>query len=319
MAMPVILRNSESQRQARRISTLSMLALLALMPLFIWASEASDSASSELPRDAWQQLENGAELKLYQSSFSMFPHPLRASGHNYDGVHYPADIHYRDSSVAVYLPSGFDPAQSYDLLIYFHGWGSNIARSTVKFDLLGQVEYSGRNCIFIFPEGPREAPDSFGGRLEEAGTFDDLISALTDSLKREGKISSPHRSIILAGHSGAYRVISRILDRGGRSSEISQVLLFDALYAAEELYLNWLKTGNRRLVNVVTPQGGTLDNSLAFEQMMTEADIPHSSVEIDGAADLGHLDSSPAVLTLYTRLSHNEVVNPFLRFFLREN
>jgi len=47
------------------------------------------------------------------------------------------------------------------------------------------------------------------------------------------------RGIILSGHCGGYRVISAILDRGGRSAHVKEVWLFDALYAESDRFLMW--------------------------------------------------------------------------------
>jgi hypothetical protein len=45
------------------------------------------------------------ELLYARLSSAPFPHPLRASGHTYGNQRFPADKHYGDSSVAIFIRS----------------------------------------------------------------------------------------------------------------------------------------------------------------------------------------------------------------------
>src|SRR5262249_40497773 len=60
------------------------------------------------------------------SSHSMFPHEKRANGHTYDGKAYPADVHYSDRTVAIFVPKGFRAGDATDLVFWFHGWRNNV-------------------------------------------------------------------------------------------------------------------------------------------------------------------------------------------------
>jgi len=66
-------------------------------------------------------------------------------------------------------------------------------------------------------------------------------------------------AITLAGHSGAYRVMSKIIAH----ANIQEVFLFDALYGGNESYMQWMAASEKhRLINIYTKDGGTRENSL---------------------------------------------------------
>ena len=60
------------------------------------------------------------------SDHTMFPHEKRAKGHTYEGKAYPADLHYSDRTVAIFVPKGFRAGDATDLVFYFHGWRNNV-------------------------------------------------------------------------------------------------------------------------------------------------------------------------------------------------
>ena len=206
--------------------------------------------------------QNGKTIR-YGSSYSMFPDIARAKGHDYEGRHYDAVTHYSDSSILIYIPTGFSQQSKMNLICWFHGWGNMIDSACKQFELLSQFEQSGRNAIFIFPEGPKNAPDSYGGKLEQPAIFQSMIKEVILKLS-ENKIIKTEKifnindyDISLAGHSGAYRVISKIINQ----SPVKEVILFDALYGGNEAYSEWLTDSSHRFINIYTRQGGTYENS----------------------------------------------------------
>jgi hypothetical protein len=76
-----------------------------------------------------------------------------------------------------------------------------------------QFDAAHLNAIFIFPEGPRNSPDSYGGKFEKTGVFNLFVKDLLQFLSKGKIISSTDHSVdmIYAGHSGAYRVMSYLL------------------------------------------------------------------------------------------------------------
>jgi hypothetical protein len=157
------------------------------------------------------------------SPHAMFPHEKRAKGYTYEGNLYAAEIHYSDSTVAIFVPKGFRDGEATDLVFYFHGWRNNVDDTFAKFRVAEQFAASGVNAVLVLPEGPRNAPDSSGGKLEEPGDFASLVSDVLATLKARGVVRKPRPgSIVLAGHSGAYRVMAFILNRGGLTENIRE-------------------------------------------------------------------------------------------------
>ena len=258
---------------------------------------------------------SGGLLTIQTSSNSPFPHPDRAHGHDYNDIHFSFEEHYNDSSVAIFIPDHFAQTEAVNLVFYFHGWGNNIQKSIEKFELLQQSSDSKTNAVFVFPQGPKNASDSFGGRLEEPQIFKALVEDVLVFLHQEKKTKTlEHGKIILAGHSGAYRVISSILNRGGVTENVSEVYLFDALYGQVENYTHWMDKYEGRLINVTTPNGGTMRNSVDLMDDLDDWGLPNQRIEKD-TVSVEEL-KSVGITSIFTTLGHSEVINPFFKFSL---
>ena len=246
----------------------------------------------------------------FQAKNAMFPDTARAQGHQYQGNQFPAALHYQDSSVLVHVPAHFKPSKPFELVFWFHGWYNNIDSATAYFRLLDQFDASGRNAIFVFPEGPKNAPDSYGGKLEQPGVFDALVQEVVASLQHQKILKQKQLplakdlEITLAGHSGAYRVISKII----AYAKIQEVFLFDALYGGNENYIKWMAASEKhRFINIYTKDGGTLDNSmLVAKELKTKWDLNPVLVDEKKLTNLQLLYSQ--ILFIYSPLQHNEVV-----------
>ncbi len=263
----------------------------------------------------WEKISDG-QFIILKSSNSPFPHPKRANGHIFKESLFSFEKHYSDSSVALFIPNKYIQTDSVDLVFYFHGWENNILKSIEEFKLLEQLSASNKNTIFIFPEGPKNASDSFGGKLEEKDIFKKLVNEVLSFLQKENKISSgiPGK-IILAGHSGAYRVISFILNRGGLTQNISEVYLFDAFYGQFQKYSHWLEKYNGRLVNIITPNGGTYQNSLDFLYDLEDWGIPFQKYD-KNEIKLSEL-TKEKIISIFTTLGHYEVIYPYFEQLLK--
>lgn len=248
------------------------------------------------------------EMFVPQFSSAPFPHPNRINGHVYDDKTYSAQEHYSDSSVAIFIPNGFKPEEKINFVVYFHGWNNNIDSACAQFDLIEQFCESEKNAIFVFPEGPKNSPDSYEGRLEEKDGLKNLIDDVLDFLMKQKKIESTKiGNIILAGHSGAYRVISFCLIRGGSTSNISDVILFDALYGQTEKFVYWIENYNGRFINIYTDNGGT---KYETENLLNDLDaweIPYFKTE-ESQLKIDDLKNSRLIF-IHTELTHNEVIS----------
>lgn len=214
----------------------------------------------------WEESELG-KTAIFQMQSAPYPHESRSEGFTYKERVFPRDPHYVDNSVALFIPKGFRPGKRVDLLLYFHGHDSSVREALGQYRLREQVAASGKNVILVFPEGPKKALDSGGGKLEEPGGLRRLVDEVLDVLQAEGKIPSRNLGqLILAGHSGAYRVISYCLEHGGLEDHIREVYLLDASYDRLEQFVDWVARNRRgRFLSVFT---GHLAGENVF--MMTE-------------------------------------------------
>lgn len=248
---------------------------------------------------------HGTLIRLALST-APFPHPEREAGHLYNGVRFPADLHYCDSTVLIFLPKGFDPKKPLDLAVHIHGWWAGVETVISKFRLAEQLTQSGKNAILVIPQGPKNAPDSFGGRLEEPGAFQAFIESVGRELHDRNLVASPLvRSVVLSGHSGAYRMISFILRHGGANDRIREVYLFDALYGQLSAYTQWLAEQGPRFVAVYCDSGGTKQTTGALMDSLTRRNIPFASLEeTDPTIDL----RQERIIFIHSDLGHNEVL-----------
>ena len=114
-------------------------------------------------------------------------------------------------------------------------------RSTLEqYNLVQQFCDSGKNAILIVPEGPHNAPDSFGGKLEDTNGFKIFMAEAVEKLRASGALENSERglqpastsvgnsvlkrpegrapkigNVIISGHSGGYHVMAAIVDHGG--------------------------------------------------------------------------------------------------------
>ena len=299
----------------RSFSILSTIALLGLVLLHgsLSAQEAETMADVTAPSPQSATTEHGTILTLWLPT-APFPHESRAEGHTYRGQHYPASEHYCDSSVHVFIPTGWRPIEGrVDVVFYMHGWWNNVEKATKEFELHEQFLASGVNAIFVFPEGPKNAPDSGAGRLEEPEAFAHLMRDVLEWLHTFEKVDAEARfgRIVLSGHSGAYRGLQHIARHGGLAGNITDILLLDATYAGLEDFANWLaaEPASRRLRSVYTEHLAEDNLELAallrargVEPVMAEATTPES--EIPPA-------EAPAFLLATTQRDHNQCVGLF--------
>lgn len=255
-------------------------------------------AQSELP----------GKIFRYELKNAPFPHAMRSNGYTYKNTVYPADKHYSDSTVLVYVPRAFNPNEQVNIIVYFHGWYSCIDSSNTKMRLAEQVEASGIPAIFIFPEGPKYAPDSFGGKLEEKGRFANMLQEVYSKLTQERVLPEHFQpgKIILAGHSGAFRVLSYILFRGGMEDKVTDVILFDALYGGTAKYLHWLASGNKSMYLIYTEDGGTKSETEDMMTMLAEWHTPFTKIDRDEFSLNDFLQTG--IYFVASKLTHNEVI-----------
>jgi hypothetical protein len=248
-------------------------------------------------------------LIVTQFASAPFPHPARADGHKYHDEFFPAAEHYSDSTVALFIPKQFRTTGKIDFVIHFHGWRHTVAGTLEEYKLVEQFAGSGKNAILIVPQGPHNAPDSFGGKLEDTNGFARFMAEAVTTLRSNGGLTKTNfeiGGIILSGHSGGYEVMAAIVDHGGLSKNIREVWLFDALYAGTENFAAWQKNENGRLLDIYTDHGGTKEES---EKLM-------SFYQTNGTAFFAGEDTNATpeilrtnkIIFLHSGLVHDDVV-----------
>jgi len=255
------------------------------------------------------------ELLLAHLASAPFPHPQRSQGHKYKDQFYAAAEHYSNDTVAIFIPKGFRETGHIDFVVHFHGWRNNVEAVLGRYQLIEQLVASGRNAVLVVPQGPCNAPDSFGGKLEDRGGFARFMEEVAGTLRQKSALKlKPFTlgGIILSGHSGGYQVISSILEQGGLTGQVKEVWLFDALYARTDKFLTWWDQSHGRLIDLYTEHGGTREET---EQLM--ATLKQRGISFFAAKEA---DTTPAnlrqerLLFLCSDLAHDDVIDKHKAF-----
>jgi hypothetical protein len=270
--------------------------------------------SETLPEHYGQE----GQLLFVRLPSAPFPHPQRAEGHKYKDQFFSAAEHYTNDNVAIFIPRILRETGAIDFVVHFHGWNNNVEGVLKRYQLIEQLIASGRNAVLIVPQGPYNASDSFGGKLEDPDGFRLFMNDILDALRQKSNFKNKEftlGNIILSGHSGGYQVISSIVDHGGLTDHVKEVWLFDALYARTDKFLAWWDKSHGRLIDLYTEHGGTKSET---ENLL--ANLKDRGTALFSANDT---EATPAnlrdnrILFLYTELPHDDVIhkrNAFEKF-----
>jgi hypothetical protein len=201
-------------------------------------------------------------LMLTQFVTAPFPHPRRATGYKHDDDFFSAAERYQDSTVALFVPPHFHAESNIDFVVHFHGWHNNVTNALASYLLTEQFAASGRNAILIVPQGPRDAADSFGGKLEDPSGFTRFMAEAVQTLRDHGIVENGAiGKIVLSAHSGGYEVVSSIVACGGLTDHVTEIWLFDALYGRTERFALWFDHHSGRFIDLYTDHGGTKEET----------------------------------------------------------
>lgn len=280
-----------------------------LICLFICVISINTNAQNNIAAD-------GKSFRI-SSHYSMFPDSLRnAEPRVYDGKTYTAPEHYNDSSAYIFVPDYFDKTKPFHFVFWFHGWSNNIDSALLQYRLQQQFYAAHLNAIFVFPEGPKNSPDSYAGKFEQPGIFNNFMKDVRNYLLQQKMISSNNKSfdLVYSGHSGAYRAMGYLLLHS--TYPCKGILLFDALYDEQEKFAMYLQQHpDCKLIDIYTDNGGTLQNSknLAVDMAAWKWNFVEKE-ENDFARE--DVKNNRAVF-LHSKMKHNDVVtnlNNFQRF-----
>ncbi|GAC1485293.1 MAG: hypothetical protein NVS1B13_11690 [Flavisolibacter sp.] len=273
-----------------------------------------------LDKTVMGQTSGEGELIRFSSKHTSFPDSARARGYHYDSSFFSGAEHYSDSSVTLVVPKNLQRSQRVDLVFWFHGWHNNIDMALEFYKLRKQFIASESNAILVLAETAKNAPDSYGGKLENQGLFKNLVQDVIQELETRNKIASNGLvgNIVLAGHSGAFRVIAFILEKG--EVPVQEVFLFDALYAQVDKYMSWLeKNRKNHFIHWFTNKGGGTDEmSVQMMTQLTGSGMNYKLVE-EGLVTKEVLKNN-SVLFVHSPREHNLIIhNPDNFKLLLEN
>ncbi|MFZ4769515.1 MAG: hypothetical protein ACOYLO_04995, partial [Ferruginibacter sp.] len=147
------------------------------------------------------------------------------------------------------------------------------------------------------------------GKLEQHTVFKYLLNDVLDKLKKEKIIAKGivAGNVVLAGHSGAFRVMAFIAEKGGVA--INQIVLFDGLYSQIDKFSNWLQADSaRRFINLYTNKGGGTDN-VSIKMMEQLRDKKIAFVRIEEKEINSFLLQTNPVIFIHSEKEHNDVMN----------
>jgi hypothetical protein len=194
------------------------------------------------------------------------------------------------------------------MIFWFHGWSNNIDSAIVRYDLAKQFAASGSNAVLVLAETTKDAPDSYGGKLEQEGVFNNLVNDVLNKLKKEEVIFKKCKAgnIMLAGHSGAYRVMAHILQNG--NVPVREVILFDALYSETDKFINWIRSSNKnRFIDLYTDNGGTDEESKKMLTQLTTLNIKAGTIEEKNITP--QLLQNEKIIFIHSLNKHNDIIN----------
>jgi hypothetical protein len=254
------------------------------------------------------------------SRYTSFPDTARMNGHVYNNVLFNMADHYSDSSVLIMIPENFKAIKKADMIFWFHGWNNNIDSAVVRYGLSRQFAEAGLNAVLVLAETAKDAPDSYGGKLERTNIFNGLVEDVLQKLVKEKVVSASCTSghIILAGHSGAYRVMANILQNG--HVPVNEVILFDALYADTDKFLTWINAdNNHRFINLYTTDGGTFNETKDMMQQLKDINIAADLTEETEVTKSAFQKNR--IIFIHSLHAHNDIIQhpDNFEFFLRNN
>lgn len=178
---------------------------------------------------------------------------------------------YDDPSVLIFYPHGLSDRGNLGVVTHLHGHNATIAEVEADQHLAEQLAISGRDAVFILPQGPVEAADGDFGKLDEEGGFYNLVRDVVSVLYRDGVIQRPTIGpVAVSSHSGGYNATANIIEGGGLP--LTAVHLFDSLYGRSDTYEGYA-VGGGVLRSNYTSGGGTDDENEALAAALLAAGL----------------------------------------------
>ncbi len=130
--------------------------------------------------------------------------------------------------VHVWRPRGYN-RETAELVIYLHGFYTDVDRAMMEHQLVTQFRDSGKNALFVVPETRSWRSDPLW--------WNDL-SQLLELVEKRTHQKLPEGGVTVVGHSGAYKTVAEWL----KHESLSRVVLVDGLYGNDDDFGKWADT-----------------------------------------------------------------------------
>ena len=232
---------------------------------------------------------------------------------------------YADPTVIAFVPNHFRVRSDYrvDVVVHFHGYRDTAAEAMKRHQLREQLFDSKQNAIMIFPQGPVNAEDMAGDKLDLPDGLVNLLTEVRETMQtpslqaRLDKSGIPSKArigkCILSAHSGGFRVVSYCLEKGGFN--VNEVYLFDALYGRTSVFQDWVLStypnggtlaARHKLVSFYSGEAPTIENRRLM-WLFDKAGVAYVHEQIEGS-ELSKRDITTARAVFIRTQSHHDRV-----------
>ncbi len=159
----------------------------------------------------------------------------------------------------VRIPSDFDLTKPIRLIIYNHGFGTNVQSIYTDSQLGQQLHNADANTVLLLPEWQAQADSRNGnqGRFNQVGMFRAMLKEIFKLIPElHDRKLSDIGAIDIASHSAGYAATMTEIYKNNLDSRIRSIALLDALYT-DDGFNNWvtanldaLRRGKKQFYNV---------------------------------------------------------------------
>ena len=195
--------------------------------------------------------------------------------------------------VHVWRPPGYD-ARTAGTVVYLHGHRSSADDSFSQFAMATQFHNARLNALYIVPDSTTDG---------EEGLHWDSLGALLRYVSRETGSQRGPGSLVVIGHSGAFRNIVAWLD----DRSIDDLILLDALYSFEDEFRSWIlssKNADKKRLTLVSRD--TRRNALRFMKGISWS-VGVTKIP-DAYGKLNKRQRDARILNMRSQFEHMEIV-----------
>ncbi|HEY9790371.1 MAG TPA: hypothetical protein V6D22_08230 [Candidatus Obscuribacterales bacterium] len=203
--------------------------------------------------------------------------------------HRAADHTTADAVVRV--PDSFDATEPIHLIVYNHGFYTNVEDGYRDMRLAEQMTNAPPNSILFLPEWQKRpsAASSDQGLFKQKGVFAGMVQDAFDRIPAlKGMTLDQVNSISILSHSAGYNPAETMLYRNGIESKIVNVTLLDALYDHDG-FNQWLEDniqsvadGQKRFYNIFYGTSKySKDQAAYIKRLLSNAGLPATIVYED--------------------------------------